>query len=61
MTNKQRTLTEAGVLHSCTKEQVDALIEKSAYLTESGWVIPDWAILMRETVVHNSVEQDDGR
>ena len=39
-----------NIKHHLTYGQIDVLESVHAYLTESGWVIPEWLIVMRQFV-----------
>lgn len=52
MENTTPTQSTPIILHNVNHAQVDWLEQKFAYLTEKGWVIPEWINLLRKTAKH---------
>lgn len=45
-----KNLKTTGIIHSVKKNQLDFLKETFAFLTEDGWVIPQWVLFIESNV-----------
>jgi hypothetical protein len=45
-------MDQSLTLHHVSLKQIEVLEGIFAYLTEDGWIIPDWLKLMRATARH---------